>query len=144
MYSKYNPRFYVSVDEDDTRQKYGKVVAWCSNANNVWSCYNMDSATFEDVRMEENLQFPMYYIIEFLARRRNSKSVGQLDYMNLYPSVEEELNVFRTVDVPDARKFTDAEIKADAEIFGKMKVDNHPDSTLEVVMDDMRAAILDA
>ena len=95
VYSKYNPRLYIAVDEEEAKKRYDKIVAWCSNANTGWICYNMDAVSFEDIRFEEKFRFPMYYIIEFLARRRNTKKPGQLDYMNYYPSIEEELGVFR-------------------------------------------------
>lgn len=95
VYSKYNPRFYIAIDEDEAKAKYDKIVAWCSNANTQWICYNMDILQFDDIRFEEKFRFPMYLIIEFLARRRNEKKPGELNYMNFYPSVPEELNVFK-------------------------------------------------
>ena len=142
VYSRYNPRLFISVDEEEAKKRYEKIVAWCSNANTGWICYNMNLATFEDIRFDENLTFPMYYIIEFLARRRNTKKPGQLDYMNYYPSIPEELGVFRYDDSVKDYKFSDEEIKENGQIFNQMKVDNHPDQNLDVLMEDMRNAIL--
>jgi hypothetical protein len=142
VYSKYNPRLFIAVDEPEAAKRYGKTVAWCSNANTVWICYDMDKCGFEDIRFEERFQFPMYYIIEFLARRRNTKKPGQLDYMNYYPSVPEELNVFRTVPVKEGHHFTNDEIQNEGRIFNEMKVDNHPDTSLDVLMEDMHSAIM--
>ena len=142
VYSKYNPRLYIAVDEPEAKKHYDKTIAWCSNANTLWVCYNMDRCAFEDVRFEEKFQFPMYYIIEFLARRRNTKKPGQMDYMNYYPSVPEELDVFRCIDVKGGRNFTNEEIKAEGQLFSEMKVDNHPDSSVDMLMEDMRSKIL--
>ena len=117
IYSKYNPRMYVAIDEPEAEKKYKKTISWCSNANTLWVCYNMDACSFDDIRFEENFQYPMYYIIEFLARRRNSKSPGELNYMNYYPSVEEELGVFKGIDVDDGRIFTNEEIENEGKLF---------------------------
>lgn len=142
VYSKYNPRMYISVDEPEAAKRYHRRVAWCSNANTAWICYDLDRASLEDIRFEERLNFPMYYIIEFLARRRNTKAQGQLDYMNYYPSVDEELGVFRYSDFKQVREFTKEEIDADGKTFQEMAVDNRPDQSVDVVIEDMRAAIL--
>ena len=95
IYAKYNPRLWIKVDEEEAMKLYDKTIAWCSNANTAWICYDLDTAQFEDVRFEERFDFPMYFIIEFLARRRNTKRQGELCYMNYYPSVPEEMDVFR-------------------------------------------------
>lgn len=144
VYQRYNPRLYVMVDEEQARKIYDTTVAWCSNANTIWTCYNMDICKYEDMRLEERFRFSMYYIIEFLARRRNTKLPGQLDYMNYYPSVKEELGVFKTAELDEVCHISDDEIKAEGEIFSKeMKVDNHPDQSLDQIMSDMRNRILE-
>jgi hypothetical protein len=143
VYQKYNPRMYVLVDEPEAKKRYDKRIAWCSNANTCWICYNMDKATFEDVRFDERFEFPMYFIIEFLARRRNSKKPGQIDYMNYYPSVAEELGVFKYEDAKNPTfKFDDEIIQKEGKVFGEMKVDNHPDCSVDVIMEDMMSAIM--
>lgn len=144
VYQKYNPRMCVLIDEDEAKKVYEEMIMWCSNANPLWVCYNMDVCQFEDMRFEERFRFPMYYIIEFLARRRNSKKPGQLDYMNYYPSIRDELGVFKSVKMDEVVNFSDKEIQEEGEIFQKeMKVDNHPDSSVEEVMSDMRNRILE-
>lgn len=142
VFNKYNPRFFIVVDEPEAKAKYDKTIAWCSNANTQWVCYDMDGIEFEEMRFEEKFFFPMYYIIEYLARRRNKKKPGELHYMNFYPSVPEELNVFRGYDVEDIHPFTNEEISNEDKIFHEMNVDNHPDQNLDQLMEDMRNAIL--
>lgn len=142
VYSKYNPRLYISIDEEEAQKKYDKTIAWCSNANTIWVCYNTNLATFDDIKFEERFRYPMYYIIEFLARRRNTKKPGQLDYMNYYPSIPEELDVFRQLELKQPVDFSEDEIRKEGEIFTEMKVDNHPDSNLDILMEDMRNTIL--
>lgn len=143
VYTKYNPRMFIAIDEPEAKAKYDKTIAWCSNANTVWICYDLDTATFDDIRFEERFRFPMYYIIEFLARRRNTKTPGSLDYMNYYPSIPEELGVFETVELESSVQFSNEEIQAEDKIFREeLKVDNHPDVSIDSLMLDMRNAIL--
>lgn len=94
VYSKFNPRFVLVVDDDECTKSYDKDVLLCSNANTVWICYDIGRCEFEDMRFEEKFRIPMFFIIEFLARRRNRKSRGEFNYMNMYPTVPSELGVF--------------------------------------------------
>lgn len=103
----------------------------------------MDRCSFEDVRFEEKFKISMYYIIEFLARRRNSKALGQLDYMNYYPSIEEELGVFKLIDIPEDQKTQNNDIEAEGKVFQEMGIDNQPDMNLDDIMQDMRSKIME-
>ena len=144
VYQKYVPRFYVAIDEENAKAKYDKTLAWCSNANTMWICYDLDSATMEDIRFEESFDIPMYYIIEFLARRRNVKKPGSLDYMNLYPSIPEELNVFRRADIAVNDPFTQEDFSREGEIFNKMNVNNSPDANVDDVLENIRRFLVES
>lgn len=137
VYSKYNPRLYIAIDDERMKKVYDKTIAWCSNANTLWTIWNYDMCTFEDLRFEEKFQFSMYLIIEFLARRRNTKKKGELHYMNYYPSIPEELNVFKCMDVKNGKQFTNDEINNEGKIFKEMGIDNHADTDINVLMEDI-------
>lgn len=137
VYSKYNPRLYIAIDDERMKNVYDKTIAWCSNANTLWTIWNYDMCTFEDLRFEEKFQFSMYLIIEFLARRRNTKKSGELYYMNYYPSIPEELNVFKCMDVKNGKQFTNDEINNEGKIFKEMCIDNHADTDINVLMEDI-------
>jgi hypothetical protein len=137
VYQKYNPRFYITIDEKQFMLKYDKTIAWCSNANTVWICYDMDKIVYDDIRFEEKFTVPVYYIIEFLARRRNSKKPGELYYMNLYPSVPEELKVF-TLDSSVTKQSHDEEyVKKENEIFNTMNINYVADNDINIIMEDI-------
>lgn len=142
VYQKYNPRLYITIDDEEARRRYDQTIAWCSNANTIWTCYNMDSCQFEDVRLDERFRCAMYYIIEFLARRRNTKKPGQLDYMNYYPSVPEELGVFKNVETKEEKPLTSKEVEDEGKIFQESKIDVHPDMSVDQLMEDMYSAIM--
>jgi hypothetical protein len=142
VYSKYNPRLYIAIDDERMKKVYDKTIAWCSNANTLWTIWNYDMCTFEDLRFEEKFQFSMYLIIEFLARRRNTKKNGELYYMNYYPSIPEELNVFKCMDVKNGKQFTNDEINNEGKIFKEMGIDNHADTDINVLMEDISNVLI--
>lgn len=142
VYSKYNPRLYIAIDDEHMKKVYDKTIAWCSNANTLWTIWNYDICTFEDLRFEEKFQFSMYLIIEFLARRRNTKKNGELYYMNYYPSIPEELNVFKCMDVKNGKQFTNDEINNEGKIFNEMCIDNHADTDINVLMEDISNVLI--
>lgn len=139
VFSKYNPRFSVTVDVENTPLS-GKTIHWCSNANTEWTVFDLEGATDDDLMLNESFGIAMYYIIEFLARRRNRKSLGELHYMNMYPGLDSELPVLQAVPIgSDGDKRED--FRTEDQIFREMKVDNHPDMEIEDVIRDMAAKL---
>ena len=137
--SQYNPRFSVTVDVENTPLS-GKTIHWCSNANTEWTVFDLEGATDDDLMLNESFGIAMYFIIEFLARRRNRKSPGELHYMNMYPGLDSELPVLQTVPSnPDENHKED--FKAEDQIFREMKVDNRPDMEIEGIIRDMAAKL---
>ena len=133
--TKYNPRFSVDIDVENSKLK-AKKVNWCSNANTEWTIFDLDGARDEDILFCEDFGISMYYIIEFLARRRNRKSPGDLHYMNMYPGLDSELGVLKSVQVqrsPDPQE----QFRKENEIVQNMKVDNHPDMDIDQIMTDI-------
>ena len=133
--TRYNPRFSVDVDVENVPFS-GKTVHWCSNANTEWTVFDLECATDDDMMLREEFGISMYYIIEFLARRRNRKSPGELYYMNMYPGVDSELGVLGQAEVKDDSISQDR-FKAEDAIFKEMRVDNHPDMDRDAIMSDM-------
>jgi hypothetical protein len=97
----------------------------------------MDKVTYEDIRFEEQFSIPVYYIVEFLARRRNNKKPGELYYMNLYPSIREELNVFTLDSTVTKHSQSEEQMKAENDIFKSMNVNYASDNDVNVVMGDI-------
>jgi hypothetical protein len=102
----YNPRFSITIDEPEYKQKYDKTINWTSHANTSWVCYNFENSNYSDFEFDERFRIPMFYIIKFLADRRNNKKANEMYYMNFYPSINEEKNVFRLSNVEDYMVFT--------------------------------------
>ena len=146
IYAKYNPRLILNVDEEDVKDVYNGQLAWCSNANTAWMCYNYDIADYDDVKFDETFDFPMFYIIKFLAMRRNMKKNGELYYMNLYPSIPAEMKTFRTIESPQKSKyyvdFTQEMVQKEDQKFREMNIDTHPDSDFGKLIEDIHSILL--
>ena len=139
VFTKYVPRFSIDVDVGNAPIS-GKTVHWCSNANTEWTVFDLNGATDEDLMLNESFGIAMYYIIEFLARRRNRKSPGDLHYMNMYPGLDSELPVLGRVDTGNVSDKNEDFQKEDA-VFRELKVDNHPDMDIDAVIRDMSAKL---
>ena len=74
----------------------------------------------------------MYYIIEFLANRRNNKNPGQLHYMNMYPTINEELDVFKSIPIEE----NDVDVKEKQKIQYKFALSHiECDDLLKILQD---------
>ena len=139
--TKYNPRLTVKVDLPGAERLVGKNIHWCSNANTAWICVNMDSLEEEDILFRETFDIPMFYIIEFLARRRNNKSPGELYYMNMYPGIDEELGTFHTIENRSETRNNQKEFAEEDLKFKEMGTDIHPDMDMDMILEDMAKKI---
>lgn len=83
VYKKFNPRLSVAMDRAELfKLGLGTQILLTSHSNLQWVVYNFAKAPDDLLRFDERFTVPMYYIIEFLARRRNTKQDGQLYFMN--------------------------------------------------------------
>lgn len=137
----YNPRFSVEIDEPSAKMVYDKTIYWTSNANTTWTCYDYSKATFDDVAFDEAFRIPMYYIIKFLAERRNHKKGGELYYMNFYPTIKDEIGVFRAVSFPEKDTTTQKDFENESRMFESYGINHGADMAVEPVMDDMFALL---
>ena len=131
----------MAVDEEECKKVFDTTLAWCSNANTFWMCFDTILAKKEDMEFCEDFPFPMYHIIEFLSRRRNTRKPGELYYMNLYPSVPEEMKVFRHLDPSDDYKPQNAEIAAQDKLFRERNYDFHADFNVDEIFEGVKKAL---
>ena len=141
VYSRFNPRFELVIDDDEAKKNYDKTILLCSNANTTWTTFNLDICEYEKIKLDDRFTIAMYYIIEFLANRRNNKNPGQLHYMNMYPTINEELDVFKStpieendVDVKEKQKI---QIEED-NLFHSLNINYQPDHDIVMISEDIR------
>jgi hypothetical protein len=83
VYRKYNPRLDIVLDRAELfKLGLGTRILFTSHSNLQWVVYNFAKAPDSLLHLDEQFTVPMYYIIEFLARRRNTKQDGQSYFMN--------------------------------------------------------------
>ena len=136
VYQKYNPLMKVLLDGDDAVAAGTSQIVFTSHANTSWTCFDLD-ADIEKLKFNELFTVPMYYIIEFLARRR-ATSDG-LDFMNMYPTVAEEQGVFKTVYA--GTKPSDDMLKEEYEKFNNLGLDLTPTSNVDQVLERLYGII---
>lgn len=93
VFEKYNPRFTIKIDNESYSNRYSNDIIWTSHANTSYVIYNLDKITYDEVKFDDRFKVPMFYILEFLARRR-SQNKG---FMNMYPTIMAERGVFSKI-----------------------------------------------
>lgn len=91
VFEKFNPRFIIKMDDTEYAAKYSNDIIWTSHSNTSYMIYNFDKIIFDEIKFDERFNIPMFYILEFLSRRR-SQNKG---FMNMYPTICFEKNVFK-------------------------------------------------
>jgi hypothetical protein len=75
VYQKYNPRIRVFCDRPECeRLRLRGELDFTSHSNTQWVAYDMSKTAGTDLmRFDDRFTVAMFFIIEFLARRRNTK-----------------------------------------------------------------------
>ncbi len=132
VYHKYCPRTYIVLDDEQYSKKLKtKQIAVTSHANTQWIAYNFAKATDSNLHFDEDFTIPMFYIIEFLARRKAEAVDGQLYFMNEYFTIEEEHGTFEAVKREE--KIEQATMKKEDALFASKNVKHSPDNNIDLV-----------
>ena len=135
VYNKYNPRLSIALDKPEfDKLNLGKKILFTSHSNTQWITYNFETISDDLLKFNENFSIAMYYIIEFLARRRNTKNNKQLYYMNQYLTVESEYKVFESINKNEQADDQNILREEDAK-FKSMNIDIHPDNNIDMVLE---------
>lgn len=121
----------------DVKDRYAKTIYFTTHANPSWSCFNYGISSFDDIRLDDRFSIPMYYIIEFLARRRNNKRENELYFMNCYPTIMEERNVFGLVDGYVEPPINQELYLKEGNLFNSLNIQHKADTAVEPVMDSI-------
>lgn len=132
VYHKYCPRSYVAIDEPQYDKLGTKRLAITSHANTQWIVYNFAKATDSNLRFDEDFTIPMYFIIEFFARRKAEQKDGQLYFMNEYFTVEEEHGVFEKVKVDES--LDQEQLKKENAIFTAKNLKHSSDNNVDAIV----------
>ena len=94
VWSKYSYRFRAMIDDPEYSSLIEQVI-FCSHANPNVMLFNLDKVRLEKMLFDEDYEIPMYYIISYLASRRNDKNDPGIMFMNFYPTVPGEEKIWK-------------------------------------------------
>ena len=139
LYSKFNPRFYLYIDKPEYAKFNIDCIIFGSHSNTQWTVYNLDKAEDFELYMPEDYTVPMFYIIEYLANRRNNRKPGQLYYMNQYLTVQSEIGVFEAREAKSEQSQTEFQktLEAEDKIFKGKNINFAPDNNIDNILEDV-------
>jgi hypothetical protein len=134
VYNKYLPRLSMLLDNSElSTLNIGSHLLFTSHSNVNWVAYNFDKLPDNLLYFDEDFTVPMYFIIEYLSRRRNTKNKDDLYFMNQYLTVESEAKTFICKD--DTRTYSNELMKHDDEMFKTKNINHSPDINLDTVLE---------
>ena len=134
IFDKYVTRVNIEIDNSEYNKLFNHQLGLVTNANTKMVVYNLDNIDLNSdvVFFVEDFEIPMFYIIEFLARRRNLKHPGS--FMNFYFTMPSEKGILKTIkNYKGTLKFNEL-INVETKRFEQMKVDYHPDMDVDLIM----------
>lgn len=137
VYKKYNPRVKLIMDDPVAIENSLTNLVVTSHSNLQYVIYDFENIKEDLLKFDESYSIAMYIIIEFLARRRNTKTDNQLFYMNQYFTVESEYQAFKEIpsqkdDPIDANK-----MKEEDQIFKSRNIIFNPDNNIDKMLEDL-------
>lgn len=84
VFNKFCPRMTLDIDDDLIKLKLNlsDKIYFTSHSNVSYVTYNFSALADSLLKFDERFSIGMFFIIEFLARRRAMRHEGQLYYMN--------------------------------------------------------------
>lgn len=132
VYNKYCPRMSITLDDYAKDFKFDKLL-FTSHSNTSWIAYDFSKVQDDLLKFNELFTIPMYYIIEFLARRRNSK-LSKLYYMNQYLTVPAEKGVFKHEQIGSVKDKV-GDIKQEDAEFKQLNINYAPDNNIDNILE---------
>ena len=143
VYSRYSPRVMVHIDSPEHKSKLNlpDQIVFTSHSNFGYVVYNFAKEPDDLLKLNESFTVSMFFIIEFLARRRNTKTEGSLYYMNQYLAImseKEALQLSKEVrdDELDQKTLAEEDI-----VFKKMNINFAPDNNIDQILETLHMKI---
>ena len=133
VFTKFDGRVSIAINEAELQKIYDKTIIWTSHSNPNLSIIDLDKYELpEDGKtFDDRFEIPMFWIIKFLCERRRDKK----GFMNYYPTIKEEIGVYKSKDFGDGYKATQEQMKKEDQMFGELKLDHTPSQSVEELMD---------
>lgn len=130
IFNKYDGRLSVNIDDKELKQIYDKTIIFASHCNPNLSIIDIDKFNNEKP-FDEKFDIPMYWIIKFLCER----SMNNQGFMNEYPTIAEEIGVFKLFDFKDKKDFQKDLQKKESDMFYNFKLNYFPHNNIDELLD---------
>ena len=142
VYSKFNPRVSIELDREDVKPLgLSSKLMFTSHSNTSWICYNFSKVPDDLLKFNESFDIPMFMIIEYLARRRNTRVGGQPYFMNMYATIPEEVGVFKMASSFDSDEIKPEKMAAEDKMFRELNINFAPDNNIDEVLEAVWAKL---
>ena len=136
VYAKFNPRLSVDLDREEVKKlELSDKILFTSHSNTAWMCYDFSKASDDLLKFNESFDIPMFMIIEFLARRRNTRRPDQLYRMNMYMTIPEELGVFGVTSPSAGEDPKPEKMAQEDQVFKSLAVNFAPDNNIDEILE---------
>lgn len=136
VYSKFNPRMTIDLDVPGSKNLgLSEKVLFTSHSNTAWMCYNFSKVGDDLLKFNESFGIPMFMIIEFLARRRNTRRVDQLYRMNMYMTISEEIGVFSVSSPSAGENLNPDQMAEEDKMFKALNINFAPDNNIDELLE---------
>jgi hypothetical protein len=137
VYKKYNPRVRLIMDDPVAVENGLTNLVITSHSNLQYVIYDFENIKEDLLKFDESYSIAMYIIIEFLARRRNTKTDNQLFYMNQYFTVESEYQAFKEISSHKDNSIDANKMKEEDQIFKSRNIIFNPDNNIDKMLEDL-------
>ena len=133
VFTKFDGRVSVAINDPDLQKIYDKKIIWTSNSNPNFSILDLEKFALPEngKTFDDRFEIPMFWIIKFLCERRRDKK----GFMNYYPTISEEIGVFKSGNFNDGMKTVPERMKKEDGMFTEFKLDHSPSQSVEELMD---------
>lgn len=133
VFSKFDPRVSIVINEPKYQSIYNKTIMWTSHANPNITLVDIDKFDFKDGHVfDDRFEIPMFWIIKFLCERARNKQ----GFMNHYPTIEEEIGVYKIGDFKGSN-FSQQQMQIEDKMFSELNLDHTPNQNVEALMEFM-------
>lgn len=134
--TKYNPRMKIVMDKPEFAKLDLPSICFTSHANVEYCIFDLACASDSDLRFDERFSIPMFFIIEYFARRRQSNP-DSLCLMNQYMTIDSEAGLFVNVTsnsmlTPDVERQL---MPIEDNLFKSLNINYQPDNNLDMVLE---------
>ena len=138
VYGRYNPRIRVSMNRPECGGLgLSDEIRFTSHSNTQWMAYDVNGV--QDANMllfDERFTVAMYFIIEFLARRKRLSGADSLVFMNQYMTVGSEYGAFKTLPEQETKPGPGQDtLRKEDELFKQICRDYAPDGNIDTVLE---------